>query len=95
MKSQEQSNWCWAAVGSSVHKYLPAHEDLSQSDVSYRVDGDNAVFDNPGRFNKVKSLRTVLTRLNNLLEAYPGKVADFDLIQRDINVGCPIAARIA
>jgi hypothetical protein len=74
---------------------MPAHEDLPQCEVVHRVSDVEGVCDDGLLYNKGASLKAVLTKLTNLRKAYIDKVASFELIQREIDKGRVIPARIA
>ena len=102
---QEQTNWCWAAVGAGVRDLSNVTPKLRQCEIATQVVGqDRQNFNrqplppacgNPGPSNLKESLRTTLDLLNHLQDYRRGGIADFALIQQEIGQGRPVAARIA
>lgn len=95
MTCQEEANWCWASVGAAVHGYMKAPEPVPQCEVVHRVSGIAGVCGNPSLYDKAESLKNVLGKIHRLRKPFVDAIADFGLIQREVDAGHPVAARIA
>lgn len=101
MQQQEQKNWCWAAVATSVARFLDntstltqcilASQQLDQPSNGCCTDGDN-----PATCDKVAYLEASLLLAGHLgPEPNPlPTIASPERIKQEIDAGRPIGARI-
>jgi hypothetical protein len=102
MEHQQETNWCWAAVAVSIHKFLNSGN-LTQGAIATDVLHDENQIPtgvdcstNPGYCNYPAALDDAL-RISGDLR--PGgflkdQYLDFDSIKKFVNKGLPLAARI-
>ncbi|MFP6735327.1 MAG: papain-like cysteine protease family protein [Rhodospirillales bacterium] len=95
MWSQEQTNWCWAAVSTSVALYYNEKSHWRQciivntqlAQTTCCVKGDTKACDQPS------SLTTALTTTGNLNKMTPSSIS-LSAVNTEINAKRPIGARI-
>lgn len=97
MQTQDQSEWCWAAVGASVCSYYAARGNGGnerQCDIATRFLGMNCcVTPWPPGSNQTFTLQTPLQVLGHLSSTIEGPL-DMDAIVREIDGGRPICCHI-
>jgi Papain-like cysteine protease AvrRpt2 len=96
MQSQQETNWCWAAVSTSVSRYYDSASTWTQCSVANgelgRTDccGSGA----GGACNVYGFLNTSLQRVGHL-DHWDGNVASFQTVDDEIDAGRPIGIRVA
>jgi hypothetical protein len=99
LQMQEQSSWCWSAVGTSVKLFFDTKSPLTQCSLAGTFLSQPAGFccnpTNAGgaQCNQFAFLSQVLTSTDNLASFAPNTLALQD-IRAQINNAVPIAARI-
>jgi hypothetical protein len=96
MQHQQQSNWCWAAVSTSVALYYDAASTWTQCTVA---NGELSRTDCCGTgastsCNVYGYLNTALTRVGHL-DRMDSSVASFQAVDDEIDAGRPIGIRVA
>jgi hypothetical protein len=91
METQAESEWCWAAVSSSVDHYFQPDSYWTQCDIASQViPGDCCVqpdlYDEP---EKLQDALDVIGRLRNIT----GRLT-FEQLQYEINANRPVCVRI-
>jgi hypothetical protein len=96
MEQQEETNWCWAAVAASIHKFLNPTNPLAQGEIATGVlnNGVNCSA-TPDLCNYPGSLYAALNFTGNFRQFAASKRISFDNIRNWINAGLPVAVRIA
>jgi hypothetical protein len=92
IQTQQQDQWCWAAVSSSISSYYSASSTWSQCEVASHV-LQRRCCGNPGRHNVAARLQHALGVVGRLKGIVRGSLA-FDDIRTELLRGNPIAARI-
>ncbi|MBC8167675.1 MAG: hypothetical protein H7Y20_17625 [Bryobacteraceae bacterium] len=95
MICQEQTEWCWAAVGAAIDNSLAQQSGIKQCEVVQLVTGKQDSCQKPGLRNEKHGLADTLTKLKRLTFAHFEKIAAFELIQSEIEDERPVCARIA
>jgi hypothetical protein len=96
MQHQQQTNWCWAAVSTSVALHYNPSSGWTQCTVA---DGELGRTDCCGSgastsCNVYGYLNTALSRVGHL-DHMDGSVAPFQSVDREIDAGRPIGIRVA
>jgi hypothetical protein len=96
MQHQQQANWCWAAVSTSVALYYDPLSNWSQCTVA---NGELARTDCCGAgastsCNVYGYLDSSLTRVGHL-DHMDGSVAEFQAVDDEIDAGRPVGIRVA
>jgi hypothetical protein len=96
MNGQEQTNWCWAAVGAAIQESVTTHQHpfLQCKVADLFSDGEDPCTD-PRPSNRAQSLSAVLRRLERLYFVQQAAIASFDLIRSEVEQQRPVCARIA
>src|SRR3954452_6554094 len=90
--TQEQLNWCWAAVAQSVHRYR-TEKQIAQCEVANRLlnrtdcCGKSAPCDSP------QLLHQALTQAGTRAQAFKGRLR-FEDVCTELNEGRPVCVRI-
>jgi hypothetical protein len=94
VETQEESNWCWAAISSAVDRYYNPYSFLTQCEVAAEMPGlqQNACID-PEQNNAPEALQTALDVIG--MGNTPKTLGiDFKTLQSEIDAGRPVCARI-
>lgn len=96
MQTQQQSNWCWAAVSTSVALYYDPASSWTQCSVA---DGELGRTDCCGAggansCNVYGTLNTALSRVGHL-DRVEGSVAPFQSVDNEVDAGRPLGIRVA
>jgi hypothetical protein len=95
MNGQEQTNWCWAAVGAAIQESVTTTQPYRQCRVADLFSDAQDACDSPELYNRARSLAAVLRRLGRLYFVQQAAIASFDLIRSEIEQDRPVCARIA
>lgn len=95
MQHQQQSNWCWAALASSVSVYYDASSPWTQGQLADKmlqqttccVDGGSAACDQPSCADRA------LSAIGNLADTKNG-AATFDHVREEVDAKRPMGCRI-
>lgn len=91
---QLQTQWCWAAVSSSVSAYYPGGPSWSQCAVaSAELGGPCCQAGGSFQCNQPWYLENALTRVDHLACAFPAAVASSDVAD-ELNHNRPVALRV-
>ena len=95
MQHQKQTNWCWAAVSTSVSLFYNANSGWTQCSVANSSLGQSTCCSSPSSSfcNKPWYLNEALTTTSNL-NSYTSGAQVMSTIQAQINAGKPIGCRI-
>lgn len=94
VQEQQELNWCWAAVTSSVHRYFTPHPPLGQCQIATATLGGNCcVQPVPDDLNSPHSLEDVLINFgaHAVLEHNP---LSFQDLKKQIDNSLPVCAYI-
>lgn len=94
MQTQQEDEWCWAAVSVSVDHYFNAQSTKTQCQVVQAVLQNAGCCGNPDTCDDPARLQDALTnvqRLNQILL----RPLSFSEIQAQLNADLPVCARIA
>jgi hypothetical protein len=100
MEQQKQTNWCWAAVAVSVHKFLGSSGQFDQAKVATDVLGAGLDCTTPlqaastTQCNQAEPLTAALNQTKNLQEYLPNSYLSFQCLQNWSNARIPVCARI-
>jgi hypothetical protein len=92
VERQEKSNWCWAAVSLSIHKFFKPASARRQCGVAGALLKLPCCGNFTRKCNEPESLTSALrhfARLNRVVQRVP----EFGEIQTEINAGRPVCAR--
>src|SRR5690242_18625633 len=94
IQTQEQDQWCWAAVSVSVARYFDPTCMLTQCDVAHNVVGQDCC-SAPALCNSPQPLQNALAleEVGSLRDVQP-RTLSFDDVADEIRKGFPIAVRI-
>ncbi|MDP3898982.1 MAG: papain-like cysteine protease family protein [Mesorhizobium sp.] len=95
MQMQTESNWCWAAVSTSVSLYFDVSSKWSQCTVANSAwnrrdccgSGSSGPCNQPWYLDRALTIVDCLSRMNSSLESFP-------IVQREIAATRPLCARI-
>jgi hypothetical protein len=94
VETQQESNWCWAAISSAVDRYYSPYSFLTQCEVAAEMPGlqQDACID-PEQNNDPEALQTALDVIGR---GYTPKTLgiDFKTLQAEIDAGRPVCVRI-
>src|SRR5947207_2381161 len=93
MESQEQSEWCWAAVSVSVDHYFSTASNSTQCRVARDVLGLAGCCSNPDPCNEPARLQDALESVN-CLAASPTGPLSFAEVRQVIDASKPVCLRI-
>jgi len=93
IQTQEQLNWCWAAVGVSIDKYFSPQSTRTQCQLAGQVLGGDCC-SNSDSCDLAEGLEDALNVTGTLKQARGGIALDFDDIRQEIEAGRPVCARI-
>ena len=91
--TQEQHNWCWAAVGMSIDRYFSPDSTMKQCEVAERVVGTGCC-GNPENCNRAAGLEQALKAVKRLKAVLVGGILTFGEVRERIDTGLPVCARI-
>jgi hypothetical protein len=94
-QTQQQNNWCWAAVCASINNYYAdASSQVMQCDIVNEAFGTTYCCQEPDQYDIPWYLDLALEQVNHLNYDEAGPMA-FGVIAEQIGVAqCPVAARI-
>jgi len=94
IETQQQINWCWAAVGVSINHYFSPAATLKQCELAQKLLGPGCC-GNPAEFNVAERLENALGAVNRLKQpVLDGHTLTFLQIRQQIDAGLPVCARI-
>jgi hypothetical protein len=96
MQVQQQANWCWAAVATSVSHYYEASSTWTQCEVANGELGrtDCCADGASTSCNVYGTLNTSLSRVGHL-DHMDSSVASFQTVDNEIDAGRPLGIRVA
>ena len=93
IETQEESDWCWAAVSAGVDRYFDPGSYLTQCQIASDVLNEQACAD-PDNYNRAGSLQDALNVVGMERTSSAGKIT-FQALQTEIDAGRPVCVRIA
>jgi hypothetical protein len=92
---QQQVEWCWAAIAVGVEKYFDPSSTLRQCDIASSVTGNQCCGLAGGSVacNQPEKLQDALSSIGRL-RAVLRRPLRFEEVQREIDAGRPVAARV-
>jgi hypothetical protein len=95
IESQQQSEWCWAAVAVSIDKYFNSNSTRTQCKIAGLVlkNVQNCCDEAATNCNQNASLITALQKINRWSRTL-NRPLRFDEIRQELNAGRPVCARI-
>jgi Papain-like cysteine protease AvrRpt2 len=97
IQTQQQKEWCWAAVAVSIDKYFNPASTWTQCQVASNVTGSRCCGPAPAAgvdpCDQAEKLQDALTVVSRLRSTY-GRALQFPAVKREIDSGRPVAARI-
>lgn len=95
IQSQEQSEWCWAALSASIVNFYAGNDSLKQCEVVKKVLGRSTCCEDGSSdlCNQQFDIDSALRRLGHLARAQ-GNQPDFRIVDAEIKAGRPVGVRI-
>ncbi len=94
VETQEHSNWCWAAVSVSVHRFFERGSDARQCGAAGAIRGLPCCDGFTQKCNQPESLTQALTHFGKLKRQPVERAATFDEIRSEVLAGRPLCMRV-
>lgn len=94
METQEQTQWCWAAVAVSVAHFYDPSDAVKQCDVANRVLNTNACCADPAACNDDNFLEDALAQVNHFRAPMVFEPLPFSGVENEVNNDHPLGCRI-
>jgi hypothetical protein len=92
VETQEESNWCWAAVTSAVDRYYHPNSFLTQCEVVAETPTDVGACLDPDAHNNAGVLEEALKNIG--MEQFVNGDIKFSTLQTEIDAGRPVCVAI-